>query len=263
MSQTEILSTTARTSVLPAMEEAWRESEAAFSSKSCGWPTSSGPRIYSLKTSSLSELAALTELSTNLMPTGMMLDGFVCPLKTWAPLKSAVDGSALRERDDRVIWPTLTKSDGGRSEKLSTWLRRRGRLDGFGPNNWRGSTLGHAVQAILGMTDNPGLLDPNMCESLMGFPENWSQANEEMLSEELSVSATQSSPRKRAPRSKGSPALSQPGKKTELELEVKDDFDEYLDLCERFGELPKGDSLEDPAVYDHLVGLIDRLAQEV
>jgi len=73
----------ARTFLL--QELAWKESEAVFFFRSCGWPRKSSPHSFSSKMSKQSGYAVWTELSGNFPGEGMTVDGKYYPLKKSAP----------------------------------------------------------------------------------------------------------------------------------------------------------------------------------
>jgi hypothetical protein len=95
----------ARTSVARDVAQAWRESEADFFSRSCAWPTKSSPRCYSLRTSPRLGRAVRTWLARNWPAEGMILDGWLYPLR-----KSALP---ICETDGSLLLPTPTASDFG------------------------------------------------------------------------------------------------------------------------------------------------------
>ena len=91
----------AKTSVLLAMERAWKESEADYFSRLCGWPKKSSPRSYFLKTSKQSEHEDSEKLGKNWPASGMIVDGILYPLKKWEQIISEKGGS---------VWPTPRKA---------------------------------------------------------------------------------------------------------------------------------------------------------
>ncbi len=83
-------SPTSSTAVSPAKtlasqdaELVWKDSEAAYFSRSCAWPKKSSPHSYSLRTSQHSEHAASILLSGNYPISGMTVAGVLYPLQTW------------------------------------------------------------------------------------------------------------------------------------------------------------------------------------
>lgn len=62
-------------------EQAWKESEAGFFSRSCAWPKKSSPHSYSLKTSQPSLGEGVFEWLESLPKQGMIADGVLYPLQ--------------------------------------------------------------------------------------------------------------------------------------------------------------------------------------
>lgn len=83
----------ARTSVLQAVEKAWRESEADFFSRSCDWPKKSSPSSYSLKMSRPSLVEEVFESLEKLPRWGMIVDGVLYPLHPLEPCIEERGGS--------------------------------------------------------------------------------------------------------------------------------------------------------------------------
>lgn len=89
----------ARTSALQALEKAWKESEAVFSSRLSAWSKKSHPDSSFWKTSQPSELEAFLKSSMPLQKSGMIVDGLVYLPQALEHHISANDG---------FFWPTPT-----------------------------------------------------------------------------------------------------------------------------------------------------------
>lgn len=92
----------AKISVLQAVEQAWKESEADFFSRSCAWPKKSSPSSYSLKMSQPSLVEAVFESLEKLPRWGMIVVGVLYPLHPLEPCTKERDGS---------YWPTPAARD--------------------------------------------------------------------------------------------------------------------------------------------------------
>lgn len=101
-SSTEASRNCARTSVLQVVEQAWKESEADFFSRSCAWPKKSSPNSYSLKMSQPSLVEAVLESLEKLPRWGMIVDGVLYPLH---PLEHCI------EERDGSYWSTPAAKD--------------------------------------------------------------------------------------------------------------------------------------------------------
>lgn len=101
-SSTEASRNHAKTSVLQAVEQAWRASEADFFLRSCAWPKKSSPSSYSLKMSRPSLVEAVFESLEKLPRWGMIVDGVLYPLH---PLEHCI------EEKGGSCWPTPAARD--------------------------------------------------------------------------------------------------------------------------------------------------------
>ncbi len=97
ISSTEASRNCAKISALQAVEQAWKESEADYFSRSCAWPKKSSPSSYSLKMSQPSLVEAVFELLEKLPRWGMNVDGVLYPLRPLEPCTEEKGGSC---------WPT-------------------------------------------------------------------------------------------------------------------------------------------------------------
>lgn len=89
-------------SVLQELEEAWKESEADYFSKSCAWPTKSSPSSYYLKMSPQLPQEADFKSLLKLPKEGMIVDGVLYPLRKLE--------RNIREKDSSY-WPTPTTQE--------------------------------------------------------------------------------------------------------------------------------------------------------
>lgn len=147
----------ARTSVMLALAKVWEGSEAVFFSRSCAYPKKSSPRSFSLRTSPRSGREVRTWLAKNWPKEGMIVDGWLHPLRTLGLATKGVDGF--------VLLPTPTASDFGTS---GNGVRK-------GKQKQRASlgTMARRGRWIDGHTCRPGLLNPRWIEWLMGLPDGW------------------------------------------------------------------------------------------
>lgn len=105
----------AKTSALLASERVWTESEAVYFSKLCAWSKKSSPRSYSLRTSQISETAALTPFLGKYPRVGMIVDTVFYPLEMWEPRTKEIGG---------LYWPTPTATDWKRSTVSDKYANR-------------------------------------------------------------------------------------------------------------------------------------------
>jgi len=109
------------------VERVWKESEADYFSRSCGWPKKSDPRSYSLKTVRLSGRGGLALSLTNYPASGMIVDGVCWPLKMWERYTKGSGGfclpTPLAGHAGRLISkPTPMEVRMGRSKDTATWI---------------------------------------------------------------------------------------------------------------------------------------------
>jgi len=179
----------AKTSALQVLEQAWKESEAAFFMKSFVWPKKSSPDSYSLKTSPQSERGDWTELSKNLPESGMTLGGRCYPLKKSELLISESAGSVLPP--DGKPWATPIGS--GTNRNLEAWNRKAERENRGRPHDlttqvklWPTprankpegySSPNYSPTLVIAVTGEAkpigGKLNPQWVEWLMGYPAEW------------------------------------------------------------------------------------------
>jgi len=93
----------ARTSARQAAARVWRESGAAFSSRSCAWPQKSSPISYSLRTSGPESENGSPPLNAKWPASGMISDGTLYPLRN-AGLHNFASGGSR--------WPLVTAAAG-------------------------------------------------------------------------------------------------------------------------------------------------------
>lgn len=163
---------------------AWKESVAAFSSRSCAWPKKSSPHSYSLKTSLQYDDADWERFSENLPPSGMTVDGVCYPLKMW--------GRTIRENDG-FFWRTPQARDWkgpqGRAYKgiamdlpaqVRMWptpaaSQAHKKIRPLAPSEANG-THGQMTVGMMGERHPEtigGYLNPVWVEWLMGYPAEW------------------------------------------------------------------------------------------
>src|SRR5258708_18299245 len=92
-------------------EQAWRESEAVFSSRSCAWPRKSSPSSYSLRTFPTFDPKGSVLLLPKWIGWGMTVDGVFYPLQMWERITKGKDGSCwlIMAARDTAISPVLRK----------------------------------------------------------------------------------------------------------------------------------------------------------
>lgn len=193
----------ARTFRVQDAERAWQESEAAYFSRSCGWPKKSSPNFCSLKMLLQLEQEDWIKWSGNFPPSGMIVDGECFPLSMWGHRTKEKDGS---------VWLTPRASESG--EKSETFVKRTGDRGGhcFGSlsaqvkmwptpmsSDWKQNGSPAELERntpSLGaqICRGTGQLNPQFVEWLMGFPIEWTV---------LSAWAMPSCRSKREKRSKG------------------------------------------------------------
>lgn len=100
--------------VLQEMEKAWKESEAAYFSRSFAWPKKSSPLSYSLRTCQLLQAEGDYASLEKLPRSGMIVDMTFFPLKKLEHHIKERDGSCL------LGTPCARESTTGRSKKFLT-----------------------------------------------------------------------------------------------------------------------------------------------
>jgi len=138
----------ARTSVMQDLEEAWKESEADYSTNCCEWPKKYSPDSSFSKMFLPFELEAWWLLSLNLPIWGMTVDGLVYLPKKLEPTTYVNDGSC---------WPTPTARDYKGARKPET-LAKAGR----GPRN----SLPDFLRGVYSIQ----VPSTQLYESMMGLP---------------------------------------------------------------------------------------------
>jgi hypothetical protein len=141
----------ARTSVLREMEQAWKESEADYSTKLSGLQKRFSQRLSSSKMSQPLELEDFEKSSEPLPIFGMTVGGRVYLPQKLEPRTLEKDGSYL---------PTPTVNDGQNRFNPSSQIKRKS----------PGLAAIHCDQ-------NGGQLNPQWVEWLMGYPIGWTELN--------------------------------------------------------------------------------------
>lgn len=202
----------ARTFPLPAAEQAWKESAAAFSSRSPGSLASYDRASSSWKTFQLS-LDGVETLSSELWPTsGMTVDGTCYPLQMWERITSENDGGSWptpRAEDSQCagahrgipdtlhsavkMWPTpkgspsgpdLAVEGRGKAANLETAVAksmwptpRASEWKGTGPLGSKSQQYrlekGYLDATVQERGQVTGQLNPTWVEWLMGYPSGW------------------------------------------------------------------------------------------
>ncbi len=168
----------ARISVLQVLEKAWRESEAAFFSKSCAWPKKSSPNLYSLKTLRPSGRAEAFESLPKLPNWGMICDGVLYPLQAWEPYTKEKGGFS---------WPTPLYHD---YRKRGINSRQKGLVDLIERNLWptprarsapdcpaerKRDSLSLECRVNISQSTAGKKLCPKWVSLLMGYPIGWTE----------------------------------------------------------------------------------------
>jgi len=143
-------------SVLRELVKAWVETEAAYFSRSRGWPKKSDPSLYSLKTSLQSEHEDSEKLQVNWPASGMIVDGLLYPLERLELPICESAGFAL---------PTPTVRDS--AEKPMPPRRKTTKESG--------KIMGGQKPPLLSVVG--GALNPRWVEWLMGVPLGWTKLN--------------------------------------------------------------------------------------
>lgn len=200
----------ARTLALQAAEQAWRESEADFFSKSQGWLMRFDPASYSWKTFQLSLLEDSTESQQNFPSFAMIVDGQLCQPQNLGPVISASVGSCLptpRANDSEKrgdfdpfnqrngppaaakLLPTPTATPYGYNQSDSLNAARRMSLDSMASRgvlptpmarDWKGSAGSNRQSPDLSLTMG-GSLNPQFVEELMGFRIGWTELSASVI----------------------------------------------------------------------------------
>jgi hypothetical protein len=138
-----------RTSALQDAEQAWKESEAAYFSRSCAWPKKSSPNFYSLKMSLPSQVEADLPLPEKLPKWGMIVDGVLYPLR---PLERYTVGRG------GFYWPTPQACDAD-----------KGPAKEYDPKG-KQSSQRNLVTLAARFSTTGKILNPQFVEFLMGYP---------------------------------------------------------------------------------------------
>lgn len=184
----------AKTFPWQAAEQAWKDSEVGYTSRSLASSGKFDPDSCSWKTSQLSLLEAGSESLQNFPPYGMTVDGVFYPLRTWERITDAIDGGS---------WPTPRaeergqyQRDGGKKGKERATLTGRVKMwrtplssdadkKGHGnlshqvkmwptPTACAGQQPGEHGQGGQNLaTVAGGSLNPMWVEWLMGYPSGW------------------------------------------------------------------------------------------
>lgn len=141
-----------KTSASQELEEAWKESEADYFSRSCAWPKKSSPSFYSLKMLIKFCQEDANQLFIRLPKSGMIVDMIFFPLESL---------STKTEKDGFVL-PNLTASDGSKGpgkiyDKKSKTSSQRN-LPTISYRVWKS-----------------GGLISEVCEKIAGYPTGWTE----------------------------------------------------------------------------------------
>ena len=133
-------------------EKAWRESEADYFSRSCAWPKKSSPNSYSLKIRKESSLMGDYKSLNRSPKSGMIVDSIFYPLMN----------SLTKTVKDGFVLPNLMASDGSKGPAKE--YNRKGKQ----------SSMRNLV-TISYRIWRAGVLTPEVCEKIMGYPFGWSE----------------------------------------------------------------------------------------
>jgi hypothetical protein len=172
----------ARTLALLDIEQAWKESEAAFSMKSQGLLANYNPHSFSWKTCQLSLVEAEGQLLQNLPKAGMSVGGLLYQLKPLErTIKESVGGYWLSElittpdaseRGATKFYDPKAKSQSGRTPqtyaKAFPTPAARDWKDNASPSEYKRKTPPLSTHA-------GGQLNPTFVEWLMGYPIGWTE----------------------------------------------------------------------------------------
>lgn len=146
----------ARTSALQELEQAWKEADQDYFSRSFASLANFDPDSFSWKTSQLSLFGGLTEFSWSSLRWGSIVDGRLYQPQRWEPRTSGSDGSYL---------PTPTAKHYGSNK-------------GGGGGRESGEHR-HSIHqlATLGLLPGheKGALNREYLELVMGYPTRWTE----------------------------------------------------------------------------------------
>lgn len=143
----------AKTSALQDMEQAWKESEADYFSRSCDLSEKHSQPLFFLKTSAHCEQEDLIPSSKNLTKQGMMLGGRCYGLQMW--------GQFIEEKGFSYL-PTLGANE----------FRGSVRNRFPGSPTYRRSKMSEGLRNC---ESDPIYLHPNFAEVVMGYDSGWSE----------------------------------------------------------------------------------------
>ena len=170
----------AKTFQLQAAAKAWKESEADYFTKSCGWPKKSSPRSYSLKTSLELGQKGLIPLSGNWPISGMIVDGSLYPLRKSERTIKEKDGGFLPTptRRSPPDCPAERKRHSPSLEAIvnmfPTPTARDWKDNGLSPAELTRNSITLATKA-------GGKLNPAWVEWLMGYPFEWTELKDSVM----------------------------------------------------------------------------------
>lgn len=168
-----------RTSVLLAMEQAWLESEADFSSKSVAWSKKSSPLSSSWKTCQPLELEVFEKSSEHLQIWGMTVDGLVSLPKKLEPTTSEKDGFFLPTPTAQSYGSNQGGGAGrvGKKRYSLEALWKAGRLptptvSQKSYDRQRDGSITHSLSGLWRATTGT-TMPPTFSEWVMGYPIGW------------------------------------------------------------------------------------------
>lgn len=180
----------AKTSALQAAAQAWKASAPDFSLRSCAWPRKRDHRFYSLKTSPPFEPEDFPPLLGHFPSSGMIVDGTLYPLTTWAHRTGENDGSSLLPTPSACSYGTNLGGGAGRVGTARPSLETMARKNLWptpAARDWKESGLEPAALSRKSPNmpaavrpageSSAGSLNPTFVEWLMGFPTEWTALN--------------------------------------------------------------------------------------
>ena len=156
----------AKTSVRPALELAWKESEVDFFSKSSDSLASYDQDSFSWKTSQLSLFGGLTGFAWSSLRWGMIVGGRLFQPRSLEPVTRETAGSYLPT--PMVSQKTYDNQKNGKRTSSLYGMALRGVLPTPMARDWKGSGGANRESPDLAFTMG-GSLNPQFVEELMGY----------------------------------------------------------------------------------------------
>ena len=151
----------ARISVLQDLEKAWKESEAHYFSRSCGWPNKLSQSSYFLRTYHTSSTKVVTGYLPQLPRWGMTVAGVLYPLRPLELCINEKDGSCLQ----KAMYATPTASQASKPIRKPSPTRQN-------------KKHGEDIQESLGRL-HPLMIGKKLCPKwisvLMGYLSEWTE----------------------------------------------------------------------------------------